>query len=272
MTLRVAFQGECGAYSESAAINFFGKNIQTVSCPTFSTALDLIGKGECEYAVLPIENSIEGSVGESYDLLYKTDLKVAGETYQKIEHCLIGAASDVNKVRNVYSHPQALGQCRNFTQSHGMKIVPTYDTAGSVDIVKKLDDSNACIASKDAARIHGLPVIARNITDSPVNYTRFLIMGKNEAERADISKTSIMFAIKHEPGALYGIIGILSKAGINLTKIASRPQKDKVWEYNFYLDFEGNLHKEENAAALEEIRTMCSFLKVLGTYPMEKFN
>ena len=136
MTLRITFQGERGAYSESAAINFFGKNAQTISCPTFSNALDLIGKGECEYAVLPIENSIEGSVGESYDLLYEMDLKVRGEAYQKIEHCLIGEAPDVSKVQTVYSHPQALGQCRSFIQSHDIKIVPTYDTAGSVGIVK----------------------------------------------------------------------------------------------------------------------------------------
>ncbi len=273
MTLRIAFQGERGAYSESAAINFFGKDVQTISCPTFSNALDLIGKGGCEHAVLPIENSIEGSVGESYDLLYETDLKVRGEMYQKIEHCLIGTASNVDKVKTVYSHPQALGQCRGFSQSHGIKIVPTYDTAGSVNIVKKMGDSDvACIASEDAARIHDLPIIARNIANSPINYTRFLIMGKNEIKCEESSKTSIMFATKHKPGALYSIIGVLSKAGINLTKIASRPRKGKVWEYNFYLDFEGNRHKQENATALEEIRKTCSFLKVLGTYPMEKFD
>ncbi len=273
MTLRITFQGERGAYSESAAINFFGKNAQTISCPTFSNALDLIGKGECEYAVLPIENSIEGSVGESYDLLYEMDLKVRGEEKKKIEHCLIGEAPDVSKVQTVYSHPQALGQCRSFIQSHDIKIVPTYDTAGSVGIVKKLDDSKAaCIASEDAARIHGMPVIAHNIADSPVNYTRFLIMGKNEAECEESAKTSIMFTTKHEPGALYGIIGVLSKAKINLTKIASRPRKGKVWEYNFYLDFEGNRHRQETATVLEEIRKMCLFLKVLGTYPIAKFD
>ena len=117
-----------------------------------------------------------------------------------------------------------------------------------------------------------MPVIAHNIADSPVNYTRFLIMGKNEAECEESAKTSIMFTTKHEPGALYGIIGVLSKAKINLTKIASRPRKGKVWEYNFYLDFEGNRHRQETATVLEEIRKMCLFLKVLGTYPIAKFD
>ncbi|MDI1494847.1 MAG: prephenate dehydratase [Cenarchaeum symbiont of Oopsacas minuta] len=272
MTAHVSFQGEHGAYSESAAINFFGKNVQTFPCPTFSNALDAIYGGECEHAMLPIENSIEGNVGESYDLLYETDLKVIGETYQKIDHCLIGTASDMAKVQTIYSHPQALGQCRKFIQSRGIKIVPTYDTAGSVPIVKKLDDSTvACIASEDAAIIHGLPIIARNIANSLDNYTRFLIMGKKETECKGDTKTSIMFTLKHEPGALYNIIGVLSKAGINLTKIASRPRKGMVWEYNFYLDFEDSCQREQNVVALEEICKTCSFLKVLGTYPVIRF-
>lgn len=146
----ISFQGERGAYSEAAARVFFNTEIQTIPLPTFAEILENTILDKTEYSILPVENSLEGSVGESYDLLYSTSLNAIGEIYHKIEHCLIGNGT-LKEIDTVYSHPQALGQCRDFIEKHGMKTVPTYDTAGSVKIIKELNKKNiACIASKDA--------------------------------------------------------------------------------------------------------------------------
>ena len=202
---RVSFQGERGAYSESAAMSFFSGEIDTLPCITFAEALEKTSKDLTEYTILPVENSIEGSVGESYDLLNMTELKATGEIYHRIEHCLIGTGR-LEEVKQVYSHPQALGQCRNFIEKHNMKTIPTYDTAGSVKIVKELNNEQyACIASKTASTIYQMQIITENIANNSNNYTRFLIMSKKTSIQTGNDKTSIIFAIKHEPGSLYRI-------------------------------------------------------------------
>ena len=265
---RVSFQGERGAYSESAAISFFKEEIETVPCSTFSDALGSTTNDKTEFSVLPIENSIEGSVGESNDLLFSTTLNAVGETYHKIEHCLIGTGK-MEDVKTVYSHPQALGQCRKFIQSHNMKTVPTYDTAGSVEIIKKLNQNDvACIASKNASDIYNVPVIKEDIADNPNNYTRFLILSKMNCTNSEKDKTSLIFSIKHEPGALHRIIENFHENGVNLTKIESRPKKDTIWEYNFYVDFEGNSKDEKISVMLDKIKENTSYFKILGSYPM----
>ena len=270
--MQVSFQGERGAYSEGAAISFFNKEIETVPLATFADVLNSTSNGKTEYSVLPVENSIAGSVGESYDLLYSTDLKSVGEIYHKIEHCLIGTGS-IDEIDTVYSHPQALGQCRKFIQDHNMKTVPTYDTAGSVAIIKGINKKNVCcIASQNAAKITGLPIIAENIADNQNNYTRFLVLSKNKVEKSGKDKTSIIFSIKHEPGTLYRIIEKFHKANVNLTKIESRPKKNTAWEYNFYVDFEGHGDDSQIKQMLEEIKTECSFFKILGSYPAASLN
>ncbi|MDX1596226.1 MAG: prephenate dehydratase [Nitrosopumilaceae archaeon] len=270
--VKVSFQGERGAYSESAAKEFFKKEIQTVAFPTFAEILQSTADNKTDYSILPVENSIEGSVGESYDLLYSTQLKAVGEIYFKIEHCLIGN-STLDKIDTVYSHPQALGQCRKFIQKQKFKTVPTYDTAGSVSIIKELNKENtACIASKSAAEISDMKIISENIADNPNNYTRFLILSKDSTDESDKDKTSIIFSIKHEPGSLYKIIEKFQKYGINLTKIESRPKKTTVWEYNFYVDFEGHANNSEIKKMLDEIKKETNFFKNLGSYPSAKLS
>lgn len=269
---RVSFQGEHGAYSEAAAISFFGKQIETVPLPTFSDVLESTISKKTEFSVLPIENSIEGSVGESYDLLYTTTLSAVGEIYQKIEHCLIGTGT-LDKVDTVYSHPQALGQCRKFLQEHEIKTVPAYDTAGSVRIIKELGKENvACIASKVASEIYQIPIIKNEIADVSYNYTRFLVLTDNKSKKTGKDKTSVIFSIKHEPGALFRIIEKFHKCGVNLTKIESRPKKSTPWEYNFYVDFEG--HEEDNLIQdmLKQMKNDSTFLKILGSYPAAKIS
>lgn len=264
---KVAFQGEHGAYSEAAAIAFFKDSIETVPNPTFYDVLDSTEAGRTDYAILPVENSLEGSVGESYDLLLGTKLNVTGEIYHRIRHCLIGF-DGLEKIDTVYSHPQALGQCRKFIQERHLKSVPTYDTAGSVKILLEMKKDNAaCIASKRAAEIYRVPVIKEGIEDNDNNYTRFLVLSKGSERRSQKDKTSIIFSIKHSPGALFNVIEKFHANRINLTKIESRPTKATPWEYNFYVDFEGNREDANIADALEKIKPNTIFLKILGSYP-----
>jgi prephenate dehydratase len=269
---RVSFQGERGAYSEAAARSFFNEKIDPIPLATFTKVLESTTKDETQFAVLPVENSLEGSVGESYDLLNSTSLNAIGEIYHRIEHCLIGNGK-LDQIDTVYSHPQALGQCRKFIEEHHMKTIPTYDTAGSIKNVKELkNDTIAGIASKDAAEIYEMPIISQGIADNPNNYTRFLILSKTDCEQTGNDKTSIIFSIKHEPGALYKIIENFHRNDVNLTKIESRPTKVNSWEYNFYADFEGHKDDPEISEMLEKIKHETNFMKILGSYPSAKLS
>jgi len=270
--IKVSFQGERGAYSESAAKSFFKEEIETIPFPTFKDVLESTVNGDSQFSVLPVENSIEGSVGESYDLLYNTSLSAVGEIYHRIKHCLIGSGS-LEKIDTIYSHPQALGQCRKFIQKNNIKTVPTYDTAGSVKIIKDLNKENiACIASKNASEIYRLPIISENIADNSNNYTRFLIMSKKFVKETGDDKTSIIFSIKHEPGSLFTIIEKFQKYGVNLTKIESRPKKTTAWEYNFFVDFEGHCENGKIKEMLGQIKEKTNYFKILGSYPRAKLS
>ena len=269
---RISFQGERGAYSEAASISYFEDEIETIPCSTFAEALKNTENDTSDYSILPIENSLEGSVGESNDLLLSTNLNVVGEIYHRIHHCLIGIGS-VSAIDTIYSHPQALGQCRQFIQENSLKSIPSYDTAGSVKIIKDLNKKNvACIASKNAAKIFDVPIIKKGIEDNVNNYTRFLIFSKEVNNKTENSKTSIIFSVKHEAGALYKIINEFYLHKINLTKIESRPNKNTPWEYNFYVDFEGRQSDPSISDMLQELRTHSTFLKILGSYPMAKLD
>ncbi len=268
--LSVSFQGERGAYSESAALHYFKVRIKTVSLKTFSDVLRSTDDKKTDYSILPIENSIEGGVGESYDLLYHTPLNAIGEIYHRIEHCLIGL-SKIDEIDTIYSHPQALGQCRQFIQKYNWKSIPTYDTAGSVKLIKKMNKNNVCcIASETAAKIFDLPVIKYCIADHSNNYTRFLILSKSQSHKTGNDKTSIIFSTLHKPGALYKIIKIFHDQNINLTKIESRPKKCNVGEYNFYVDFDGHINDQRIKTIIDDITKNTIFLKIIGSYPTAK--
>lgn len=270
--LKVAFQGEHGAYSEAAAMAFFKDPIETIPYSTFHEVLESTEASKSDYAVLPVENSLEGTVGESNDLLLTTKLNVTGEIYHRIKHCLIGF-QDIGKIDTVYSHPQALGQCRKFIQNHNLKAIPTYDTAGSVKILLEMKKDNiSCIASRRAAEIYKATIIKEGIEDNSNNYTRFLVLSNRKQERTSKDKTSIIFSIKHVPGALYSVLEKFHTNKINLTKIESRPTKATPWEYNFYVDFEGNQNDKNIQDALEKIKPNTVFLKVLGSYPRAEIN
>jgi len=252
--VKVAFQGEIGAYSESAVYDFFGSSAQPVPCKRFSDVFKSVEKGETDFGVVPIENSIEGSVTQVYDLFLEYDLKVCGEIVLKIIHCLIANPSvDLDSIKVIFSHPQALGQCRNFLEQLNCELISTYDTAGSVKMIKEQNMiSAAAIASEKAAKIYNMKILAKDIADNPNNYTRFFVLSKFDAPPTGNDKTSL---------------GEFALRGINLTKIESRPTRQRPWEYNFYLDFEGHRSEPRCAEALKGLESNTLFVKILGSYP-----
>ena len=267
--LKVAFQGERGAYSESAVYSFFGDAAEVKPCRDLTEVFENVDKQEVPVGVVPVENSLEGSVNQTYDLFLTHNLKVSGEIIIRISHCLIANPStSLEAVKTVYSHPQALAQCRSFLERLGSDLIPTYDTAGSVKMLQEKGLKNAAaVASEKAAEIYGMKILAREIEDTPTNYTRFFVISKEDAAMTGNDKTSIIFAAKHKPGALYHALEEFEKRNINLTKIESRPTKQKPWEYNFYLDFEGHRTEENCAEALKALEKKAAFLKILGSYP-----
>ena len=268
----VAFQGESGAYSEEATFQFFGSSTQLKPCESLDDVFRAVENDEVQFGVVPVENSLEGSISRTYDLLLDSSLKVCGEIDLRVVHCLIGTPkARLDLIKKVYSHPQALGQCKTFLRQLGCQLISTYDTAGSVKIIKErgTTDSGA-IASARAAEIYGMKILAREIEDNPNNFTRFFILSKQDSPPSGSDKTSVVFSVKHKPGTLYESIKAFAARNINLTKVESRPTRQKPWEYNFYLDFEG--HREDGASqeVLANLERNSLFVKVLGSYPKAK--
>ena len=269
-----AFQGEIGAYSEEAAFQFFGPALHAKPYESLDDVFKAVEQDEVQFGVVPVENSLEGSISRSYDLLLDSSLRVCGEIELRVVHCLIGfPGTKSDSIRKVYSHPQALGQCKTFLRHLGCELIPTYDTAGSVKMIKEKGKTDrAAIASTRAAEIYGMKILAREIEDNPNNFTRFFILAKQDAPPSGNDKTSIVFSVKHKPGALYESLKELADRNINLTKIESRPTRQKPWEYNFYLDFEGHREDTRFQEALERLRDKAIFIKVLGSYPKASNN
>jgi prephenate dehydratase len=266
--MRVAIQGERGAYSEAAALAHFGE-IEPVPCRTLAEVFDVVERGDADRGMVPVENSQAGSINETYDLLARRALHIVGEHNQRIEHCLLALPGEtLESVHTVLSHPQALAQCEAFLIRHGWETVPVYDTAGSAKIVATdRRPGTAAIASRHAAAIYGLVVLAENIETNPVNYTRFLALAQTPAPAVARAKTSIVFTTANVPGALYRALGAFATRGINLTKLESRPRRDRPWEYMFYVDFEAHHLSPEGKEALAELAGVTAFLRVLGSYP-----
>ncbi|RMD88302.1 MAG: prephenate dehydratase [Calditrichaeota bacterium] len=270
MMQKVAFQGEKGAFSEKAALEYFGTNIELQSCRTFKEVFECVETGQCSAGIIPIENSLTGSVHQNYDLLLQHELLITGEIYLKIVHCLMALPGvSMNKIEKVYSHPQALEQCQEFLSSwSGIEIVPTYDTAGSAKILveQNLTDG-AAIASEQAARDYGLCILKKGIESNHENYTRFLVLGKENQIPEKDGKTSIVFSFKDIPGALFKSLSVFALRDINLLKIESRPLHGSPWKYFFYLDFEGSMREEASRNAVNHLKEITTFLKILGSYP-----
>ena len=265
----VAFQGETGAYGEEAAFRFFGPTTRIKPRESLEDVFKEVERGEVPFGVVPVENSLEGIISRVYDLLLDSSLMVCGEIELRVIHCLIAnQQAGLDTIKRVYSHPQALAQCRTFLKHLGCELIPTENTATSVRIVKergRLDE--AAVASARAAEIYGMKVIAHEIEDNPNNYTRFFILSKEDSPPTGNDKTSIVFSTKDRPGALYQSLQAFSSRNVNLTKLESRPTRQKPWEYNFYLDFEGHRQDDACREALKVLEESSIFVKVLGSYP-----
>jgi prephenate dehydratase len=271
----VAFQGEHGAFSEAAAFGYFGKRIKTLPLESFDKVFAAVGK-TADYGIMPIENSIEGGVLQACDLLIESELRVVGEFVLRVRHCLIADPDTrLKDIKYVYSHVQALGQCRRYI--HEMKFIPVayIDTAGSVKMLKErhLADS-AAIASEEAAKIYGLRILKKGIETDKRNYTRFLILAKKsngigqfiKKNKRGATKVALTFSTGNKPGMLYDALGRFAKHGINLTYIQSRPILGMPWKYNFYIECQLNRGKEGFRETLGELERGSFNIKLLGYY------
>jgi prephenate dehydratase len=265
----VAFQGEPGAYSEQAVRQHFGTAVTPLPCRSFSEIFTAVQDNRATFGMLPVENSLAGTVIPAYDLLIDHDLRVQAEAVVRVEHCLMApAGTALADVKQVKSHHQALAQCEQNLKRMGITPIEYYDTAGAArDLAANPEPGTAAIASELAAQTYGLEILARNVEDLDFNYTRFFVLGRGEPEHADPSKTSIIFTTRHVPGALYAVMRELAERDINLTKIESRPRRNLPWHYRFYVDFEGHENDPLVQAAMLGILKKASFLKVLGSYP-----
>ncbi len=266
--MKVSFQGEAGAYSEQAVFGYYG-SVETVPCETFDAAFESVVSGESDSALIPIENSLAGSIHQNYDLLLRHDLHIVGEYLLRVRHCLIALPGvKMDEVRKAISHPQALGQCAGYLRSRGIKAEQVYDTAGSVKMLKESGAKDtAAIASQRAAELYGMQILEEGIEDNAENYTRFLVIGREPVIPTNEAKTSIVFTLKNQPGALFKALSVFALRDIDLTKIESRPLQGKPWEYLFYIDFIGSMRDEVSKRALDHLGEYALTLRVLGSYP-----
>ncbi len=265
----VAIQGEAGSFSHAAAREALGPGVRLVPCPTFDELFRTVEAGQAGRGVVPIENSLAGSVYEAYDALGGHALHVVGETQVRVRHCLVvRPGTALPAIRRVASHPVALAQCRRFFVDHpAITSVPAYDTAGSVrDLLAGRLEADAAIGSALAAQLYGGDILLEGIEDHPENYTRFLVVAREPGSLDGTSKTSLVFVLPNVPGSLHRAMGFFATRGLDLSKIESRPLIGRPWEYAFYLDVLGD-PRGAVADALAELAALARELRVLGAYP-----
>lgn len=268
-TKRVAYQGVPGAFSEQASLQFLPQ-AEAVGFRSFGEAFAATLSGDCDYACLPVENSLAGSINQTYDLLSDSVLHVVGEQIVRVHHNLLAKPGiKLADVKRVYSHPQALAQCQGFLMKHHLEAVTDFDTAGAAKLLAENGgEGKAAIASKRAADIYGLELLAEHIEDMDFNYTRFFVLGPDEVPKTSANnKTSLILATRHKPGSLVTCLEEFPKYGLNMTKLESRPRRDKPWSYLFYIDFEGHIEDDNVKQAMTGLMRKAAFVKFLGSYP-----
>jgi chorismate mutase/prephenate dehydratase len=269
--IKVAFLGPPATYTHQAALQQFGFSAQLVAQKSIPAVFDEVLRGRAPYGVVPVENSNEGVVSHTLDMFMRSDLQINAEVLLEIQHHLLSLSGKLEDVRRVVSHPQALAQCRQWLEEN-LPDIPQFDVASTALAAQMAaeDGEVAAVAGEIAASLYGLQIVKQKIEDNPNNYTRFLVIGRNVPEPSGWDKTSIMFSVKDQPGILYHMLSPFSRRSVNLCKIESRPMKRKAWEYVFFLDMEGHIEDPPVHAAIEELRSCCLELKVLGSYPRSR--
>lgn len=266
--MKVAFLGPRATFSHLATMQQFGLSAELVPLKSIPSVFEEVEKGKALYGVVPVENSTEGVVSHTLDMFVESGLKITAEIMLEVHHDLLSRTGRLEDIKKVYSHPQPIAQCRQWLDENlpGVPVVDVASTAVAAQIVSE-DYTAAAIASEQAGSLYDLKVVRSRIEDQVNNFTRFLVIARKESERSGNDKTSILFSVKDEPGILCRMLEPFAKRGINLSKIESRPYKKKAWEYIFFLDLFGHTSEPEVAAALDELKECCQFLKVLGSYP-----
>ena len=272
-TSLIAFQGERGSFSEEAAYKLLGRGIRVLPCETFTATFESVTKGRANHCLVPIENTLAGSVYENFDLLLANNLHIVSEVSLRIVHNLIALPGTTRKdVRQVYSHPVALAQCgRFFAENPQIERMTFYDTAGSVKMLaERRPPGAAAIASRIAAEVYHARILAAHLEDHRENYTRFFLLSKTARVSRKANKISIVFSTRNLPGALYKCLSVFALRDIDLTKMESRPLRGRPWEYFFYLDFVGSMKEDRCKKALAHLSEVANFLRVLGCYESAK--
>ena len=272
-TVTIAFQGERGAFGDEASRAYFGQQMGVQAEPLpyrgFADVFRAVSAGEADYGLVPVENSQAGSINDVYDLLRQHDLFVIGEIGHPVNHCLLCLpGQQLSDITRVISHPQALAQCDSYLRELGVEIVATYDTAGSAKMIRDEQLMGvAAVAGKGAAELYELDILAAGIQTIQGNYTRFIALGREPMPRREgPAKTMLVMTTAHQPGSLYKCLGVLAARNINLLKLESRPSRQQVWEYVFYLDFEGHRDDPPVRSALADLAGHTTFCKVLGSF------
>ena len=269
--MRVAFLGPKATFSHLASMQQFGLAAELVPQKSIPAVFEEVEKDRALYGVVPVENSTEGVISHTLDMFMESELKIRAEILFEVSHYLLSRTGRLEDIRKVYSHPQPLAQCRHWLEEN-LPHIPLVDVASTTmaaQIVSE-DYSAAAIASQYAASVYDLKVVRERIEDQVNNFTRFLVIGKKLADASGDDKTSLMFAVKDEPGILYRMLEPFASRGVNLCKIESRPMKKKAWEYIFFLDLVGHASSQNVHAAIEELKGYCQFVKLLGSYPRAK--
>ncbi|MEP7291329.1 MAG: prephenate dehydratase [Chloroflexota bacterium] len=269
----IAFQGIHGANSELALRQHFGADVTGYPCHTLTDLFEAILSRKVKFGILPVENALAGAVNQAYELLMDSDLRIQAEVILHVHHALMAPAGvAIEDIKRVRSHPQALAQCETFLRRHRIEPVPWHDTAGAAkDLAAETGDGQTgALASELASELYNLNILEKQVEDVPFNYTRFFILGDDDPQPGEFNKTSIVFATRNRPAALYECLGEFATRGLNLTKIESRPRRNRPWEPIFFLDFEGHWHDESCKEALARLLQRASFVKMLGSYPAVK--
>ena len=267
--LAVAYLGPQGTFSEAAVIKRFGQACRGVSCASIDEVFRKVESGEANYGVVPVENSTEGAVGRTLDLLMQSPLRLCGEVLLAVHQCLLSQDKDLSAIKRVYSHPQSLGQCQDWLNTHlpHAERVSVASNAEAASLASK-EKHSAAIAGEQAAERFNVPVQVKNIQDDPRNTTRFLVIGNQDVAASGQDKTSLVMSALNRPGAVHELLVPLAKHGVSMSKLESRPARAGLWEYVFFVDIEGHQTDKKVAAALKELKEVAAFVKVLGSYPI----